>query len=203
MYKRVFFSQLTATIAMICVLLTGIATVVTGKISGEMLFYDYFDVAVKLVLAAFLFYGYRKQNLIAMQAGCSGLLLCLLYGQAGYVLDELLVQDTNNFIILGFWGSFFLAGELMLLILEFIVVCNHFVINILKKHSFIRISLNQTTILLLLGFLFLQLFVNSKLMFAPITLAYFGVSHLCIISIFVLVACAELIIALDDGNGGY
>lgn len=202
MYKRIFFSELTATIAFISILVFIAGDCVAKSVAGYLNRFDCFDIAAQLAFSVFLFFGYRKHNLMAMQGGCSGLLVSVVYSQAVYVLNDLLSLGFETFVDLGFWGSFYLAGQLMLLILEVILMISHFVLFILKKRNFIQISLNQVVIIIMLAFLLLQMFVVSRITAEWRVIASMSVINLRALGIYILIACAELILALDAGSGG-
>ncbi len=197
MYKRFFFSKATAHMAFIGIVIMCVGECVTGIIAGGMSRFDYFDMAARLFLSIFLFNGYKKHNILAMQGGCSGLLVCMMYCQSSYLLNEMFRLGVDSFVDLGFWGSLYLAGELMLLIIEVILTVNHYILFILKKHNYLRVSANQTTIVIMLLFLLFQLFVVIQLPFEWRKVVYYGIFNLEVISVYMLIACVEVVLAID------
>ena len=202
MLRRVFFSKTTVYVASICSILMFVMCIIYNPASNPLGQYDFFDIAVRTALILLLCWAYMKLNLLALQAGCTALLIALAYYQANYVLEGLMSLQTESFIIMGFWGSFFLATELMILILECIIAINHFVINVLMKQNKLRVSVNQALLVILMAFLLLLLFEISKLPLDAEITRYMLFYCIGLIANYVLVSCAELVILIDTGIGG-
>lgn len=200
MYERFFSSKKTAWVAIICSAILTIGEGLTGVIIGGMTGFEYFNLGVRLLLAVFLFIGYLRRNSLAMQGGCSGLLMCMLYSQADFLLNDLFEMSTDQFVVLGFWGSFYLAGELMLMILELILTINHYVLFILNKKNFLRVAANQVTTTIILLFLLFQAFVVTRITLVWRNMAYYGGFNFGLIAVYVLIGCAEWQLAIEDGG---
>lgn len=202
MIKQMFFSKKSAYAALVGLAISAVGTVVCGTMSNALRPFDYFDIAVRLLLSFFLFYGGMKHKLLAMQAGACGLLLALTYFQASFVLNNLFGQSVEDFIILGFWGSFYLASELMILVYDVILTLNHFFLFVLKKTSFLRVAVSQAMIILLFVFLLFQLFIISRVSAEPVRLLLGVFVNIGTFSEFLLIAHTQLILALDEDEGG-
>jgi hypothetical protein len=67
-----------------------------------------------------------------------------------------------------------------------------------RKQEAIRVSLNQISILFLLGLVIIQLFLAPVLTFERNYIFYIWTMHLDELFIFILVACAELVLMIDQ-----
>lgn len=202
MYRRIFLSQKTLTAAMVGAAVFGLTAAAAGGLSGEITAYLYFDLAAKLLLAVFLFKGYLKHNLLSMQAGCCGLLLSVVFSQGGHVFLDLFAHSISDYIIQGFWGCILLACELTIFILEVLITANHYYFYIGNRINFFRIAFNQTLIYILSAFILLQMTLKLSLFPGAAVSLYSCASVLFVLALFVLISCAELVIALDADERG-
>lgn len=203
MYRRIFLSQKTMTVAAICAAIFCFAAFVTGRIAGALDMFSVFALAATLLLAVFLFIGYRKHSVLSMQAGCCGLLLAIVFTQANRVFSYLLTQSINQYIVKGFWGCMLLACELTLFILEVLITFNHFYFYIGNRINFLRVAYNQTLIYVLSFFVLFHMVLDTLLFPGAMSAAHACASVLFILSRFVMISCAELIIALDADERGH
>ena len=202
MYKRLFFSYKTVTAALIGVFLCFAAMITAEVISGTLQPFEIFDIITKTVLCVFLFLGSRKHMLLSMQAGACGLLVALTYYQAAYVFTDLLGRTVESFVDLGFWGSFYLAGELLLLVYNVILTLNHYFLFVMEKTNLMRVSISQAMIRILFAIIILQLFVISRFSSGPLQIFLCASRDLSVLFQYMLIACAQLILALDREEGG-
>ena len=72
------------------------------------------------------------------------------------------------------------------------------IIHAARKQEAIRISVNQVSILFLLALVIVQLIIAPVLSFDPDYVLYVWTLHLDELFIFILVACAELILMIDQ-----
>ena len=197
-YKHFFLYEKTALAAAVLSVLLLPVTYYFGRRSGTMDWADRYELVMKLLLVTTLFYSLRKHKLFLMQAATVGLLFCMLCGQSYYALGNLASRSSETYITMGLQGFIFLAGELMILFIQSFICINHFIIHAARKQGVIRVSVNQVSILFLLGLLIIQLIIAPILSFDRAYILYIWTLHLDEVSIFVLVACAELILMIDQ-----
>ena len=197
-YRRMFLAPNTALVSAAVSMLLIPVTYFFGARSGEMDWAVRYELFLRLVLTATLFYSLKKHKLFLMQAATVGLIFCMLCGQAQYALGNLGSRDSETYITMGLQGFIFLAGEMMILFIQSFVCVNHFVIHAARRQEAIRVSVNQVSILFLLAFLAVQLIIAPMLRFDSMYILYIWTMHLDEFFIFVLVACAELILMIDQ-----
>ena len=197
-YKRLFLSPTAAVISAAVSVMTVPLVYFFGTRSGAMDWAGRYQLVLRLALVAGLFYSMRKHKLFLMQAATVGLLFCMLCSQAQYALSDLASRASVTYITMGLQGFIFLAREMMILIIQTFICVNHFLIYAVRRQEAIRISLNQSTVLILLAFLTVQLFAASTLTFETDYILYIWTLHLNEFFIFALVACAELILMIDQ-----
>jgi hypothetical protein len=99
---------------------------------------------------------------------------------------------------MGLQGFVFLAVERMLLFIQSFICVSHFIIHAARRQEAVRVSLNQVSILFLLALVIIQLIIAPILTFEPNYIYYIWTLHLDELFIFILVACAELILMIDQ-----
>ena len=169
-----------------------------GRRSGGIDPAGLFDLLMRLLLVGTLFFSLKTHKLFLMQAATVGLLFCMLCAQSQYALGELASQDSEVYITMGLQGFVFLAVERMILFIQSFICVSHFIIHAARKQEAIRVSLNQISILFLLGLLVIQLLIAPVLSFELDYVFYIWTLHLDELFIFVLIACAELILMIDQ-----
>ena len=197
-YKRFFLSERTALVSAAAGILLMPVIFFFGRRSGGLDLAGIYDLLMRVLLVGTLLYSLRKHKLLLMQAATVGLLFCMLCTQSQYALGKLASQDSETYIIMGLQGFIFLAGERMILFIQSFVCCSHFVIHVARKQEAIRVSLNQISILFLLGLVIIQLFLAPVLTFERNYIFYIWTMHLDELFIFILVACAELVLMIDQ-----
>ena len=186
-YKRFFLSERTSLVAAVMAVLVLPAIWFFGSRSGGL------DLAGRYDLL-------KKHKLFLMQAAVVGLLFCMLCAQSQYALGNLASRDSETYITMGLQGFIFLAGERMILFIQSFVCISHFIIHAARKQEAIRISVNQVSILFLLALVIIQLIIAPVLNFDPDYVLYVWTLHLDELFIFILVACAELILMIDQSE---
>jgi hypothetical protein len=78
------------------------------------------------------------------------------------------------------------------------VCVSHFIIHAARRQEAIRVSVNQVSILFLLALVIIQLVIAPMLSFDRDYVLYVWTLHLDELFIFVLIACAELILMIDQ-----
>ena len=153
-----------------------------------------------LLMPVIYFFGQRSgsHKLFLIQAATVGLLFCMLCSQSQYALGKLANQDSEVYIVMGLQGFVFLAVERMILFIQSFVCVSHFIIHAARRQEAVRVSLNQVSILFLLGLVIIQLIIAPILTFEPNYIWYIWTQHLDELFIFILVACAELILMIDQ-----
>ena len=197
-YKRLFMSEKTVIVSAAASILTVPLAYCFGIQSNAMDWFARYDLLLRLSLVVTLFYALRKHKLFLMQAAPVGLLFTMLSGQAQYALSDLASRASVTYITMGMQGFIFLARELMILFILTFICVNHFIIHAVRRQESIRISLNQFSILILLALLILQLVAVSTLTFDHAYILYILMLHINEFFIFALVACAELILMIDQ-----
>ena len=197
-YKRFFLSELTASIAALASVLIMPVIYCFGKSSGSLDAAGLYDLLMRLLLIGTLFYALKRHKLFLIQAATVGLLFCMLCTQSQYALGKLANQDSEIYIIMGLQGFVFLAVERMILFIQSFVCVSHFIIHAARKQEAVRVSLNQVSILFLLTLVIIQLIIAPILTFEPSYTYYIWTQHLDELFIFILVACAELILMIDQ-----
>ena len=196
-YRLFYFSEKTPAAAAIAAAACSVIYIILGTVSGLTGLIDYFDLIVRVLVLAALLYSYMKHNLLLMQAACIGLLFCMMYVQAYYALETLYLKSAEEYIAMGFFGSIFVANELMILFVTLLIVVNHFIIFTVEKNSNIRIAVNQLCIIVLLVLHVFQLFVFIGLKIGLWQTICFTVFALSEIAALICVDSGELILALD------
>lgn len=197
-YKRFFLSELTALIAALVSVLLMPVIYFFGKSSGSLDAAGLYDLLMRLLLIGTLFYALKRHKLFLIQAATVGLLFCMLCTQSQYALGKLANQDSEVYIIMGLQGFVFLAVERMILFIQSFVCVSHFIIHAARRQEAVRVSLNQVSILFLLALVIIQLIIAPILSFEPNYIYYIWTQHLDELFIFILVACAELILMIDQ-----
>lgn len=197
-YKRFFLSEHTALIAALVSILLMPVIYFFGKRSGSLDGAGLYDLLMRLLLIGTLFYALKRHKLFLIQAATVGLLFCMLCTQSQYALGKLANQDSEVYIIMGLQGFVFLAVERMLLFIQSFICVSHFIIHAARRQEAVRVSLNQVSILFLLALVIIQLIIAPILTFEPNYIYYIWTLHLDELFIFILVACAELILMIDQ-----
>lgn len=197
-YKRFFLSELTVLIAALVSVLLMPVIYFFGKSSGSLDAAGLYDLLMRLLLIGTLFYALKRHKLFLIQAATVGLLFCMLCTQSQYALGKLANQDSEVYIIMGLQGFVFLAVERMLLFIQSFICVSHFIIHAARRQEAVRVSLNQVSILFLLALVIIQLIIAPILSFEPNYIYYIWTQHLDELFIFILVACAELILMIDQ-----
>ena len=197
-YKSFFFSELTALIAAVAAVLGMPVIYYLGSRSGGLDLSGKYDLFLRLLLVIALYYSIKKHKLFLMQAASVGLLFCMLCEQSQYALSDLAVRDSETYITMGAQGFVFLAVEMMILFIMSFVCINHFIIYALRRQEAIRIYVNQIAILYLMLLIIVQLVIAPILSFELDYVLYVWTLHLDELFIFILVACGELILTIDQ-----
>ena len=197
-YKLFFLSRTTALTAAALSLLVLPVIYFFGARSGALALSGMYDLLMRFVLIVTLFYSLKTHKLFLMQAATVGLLFCMLCAQSQYALGSLANQDSETYITMGLQGFIFLAGERMILFIQSFVCVSHFIIHAARRQEAIRVSVNQVSILFLLVLVMVQLIIAPVLTFERAYVLYIWTLHLDELFIFVLVACAELILMIDQ-----
>ena len=197
-YKRFFLSERTSLVAAVMAVLVLPAIWFFGSRSGGLDLAGRYDLLMRLLLIVTLFWSLKKHKLFLMQAAVVGLLFCMLCAQSQYALGNLASRDSETYITMGLQGFIFLAGERMILFIQSFVCISHFIIHAARKQEAIRISVNQVSILFLLALVIVQLIIAPVLSFDRDYVLYVWTLHLDELFIFILVACAELILMIDQ-----
>ena len=197
-YKRFFLSERTALIAAVMSVLILPVIYFFGTRSNGLELPGVYDLMLRLLLIVTLYYSLRKHKLFLMQAATVGLLFCMLCAQSQYALGNLASRASETYITMGLQGFVFLAGERMILFIQSFVCVSHFIIHAARRQEAIRVSVNQVSILFLLALVIIQLIIAPVLSFERDYILYVWTLHLDALFIFVLVACAELILMIDQ-----
>lgn len=199
-YRRFFLSERTALIAAVITVLGMPVIYYLGSRSGGLDLSGKYNLILRLLLVIALFYSMKKHKLFLMQAAAVGLLFCMLCAQSQYALSDLAVRDSETYITMGAQGFVFLAVEMMILFIMSFVCLNHFIIYALRRQGAIRIHVNQIAILFLMLLIIVQLVIAPILSFELDYVLYVWTLHLDELFIFILVACGELILMIDQNE---
>ena len=197
-YKRFFMSDYTALISALASFLIFPVICYFGTRSGGIGPAGIHDLLMRFLLVGTLLYSLKTHKLFLMQAATVGLIFCMLCAQSQFALGKLASQDSETYIMMGLQGFIFLAGERMILFIQSFICVSHFIIHAARKQEAIRVSLNQIAILFLLALLIVQLIIAPALTFERSYVLYIWTTHLDELFIFLLVACAELILMIDQ-----
>ena len=201
-YKRLFMNEHTALVAAVMSVLILPVVYYFGNRSGGIDLAGRYDLLIRLLLVGTLFYSLKAHKLFLMQAATVGLLFCMLCAQSQYALGNLASRDSETYITMGLQGFIFLAGERMILFIQSYVCISHFIIHAARRQEAIRVSVNQVSILFLLALVVIQLIIAPALKFEPDYIRYIWTLHLDELFIFILVACAEVILMIDQREFG-
>ena len=188
-YRRMFLSENTALVAAAFSVLLLPVIYWFGTRASAIDWANCYELLLRMVLAVTLFYALKTHKLFLMQAATVGLLFCMLCGQSQYVLGNLCSRDSETYITM---------GELVILFMQSFVCINHFIIFGARRQESIRVSVNQGAILFLLACLCLQLAITPTLSFGRDYILYVFALHLDELFIFMLTACAELVLMIDQ-----
>ncbi len=202
LYKRLFLNERTALAATALSVLTLPVVYYFGTRSGGIDLAGRYDLLMRLLLAVTLFVSLKTHKLFLMQAATVGLLFCMLCSQSQYALGDLASRDSETYITMGLQGFIFLAGERMILFIQSFVCISHFIIHAARRQEAIRVSVNQVSILFLLALVAVQLMIAPALSFETDYILYVWTLHLDELFIFILVACAELVLMIDQREFG-
>ena len=197
-YRRFFLNELTALIAAVVAVIGMPIIYYLGSRSGGLDLSGKYDLFLRLLLVIALFYSIKKHKLFLNQAAAVGLLFCMLCAQSHYALSDLVVRDSESYITMGAQGFVFLAVEMMILFIMSFVCINHFIIYALRRQEAIRLYVNQIAILFLVLLIIVQLVIAPILSFELDYVLYVWTLHLDELFIFILVACGELILTIDQ-----
>ena len=197
-YRRMFLSENTALVAAAFSVLLLPAIYWFGTRASAIDWANCYELLLRMVLAVTLFYALKTHKLFLMQAATVGLLFTMLCGQSRYVLGDLCSRDSETYITMGVQGFIFLTRELVILFMQSFVCINHFIIFGARRQESIRVSVNQGAILFLLACLCLQLAITPTLSFGRDYILYVFALHLDELFIFMLTACAELVLMIDQ-----
>ena len=197
-YKRFFLNEHTALIAASVSILLMPVICYFGKCSASLDLAALYDVLLRSLLVCTLFYSLKTHKLFLMEAATVGLLFCMLCAQSQYALGKLASQDSETYIMMGLQGFVFLAVERMILFIQSFICVSHFIIHAARRQEAIRVSLNQVSILFLLALLIVQLIIAPVLAFERDYILYIWTQHLDELFIFILAACAELVLMIDQ-----
>ena len=201
-FKRIFMNERTALTAAVLSVLILPVVYYFGNRSGGLDLAGRYDLLLRLMLVVTLFYSLKTHKLFLMQAATVGLLFCMLCAQSQYALGNLASRDSETYITMGLQGFIFLAGERMILFIQSFVCVSHFIIHAARRQEAIRVSVNQISILFLLALVIMQLIIAPALSFERDYILYIWTLHLDELFIFILVACAELILMIDQREFG-
>ena len=132
----------------------------------------------------------KVHKLFLMQAAVVGLLFSMLCAQSQYALGKLSGVDSETYIMMGLQGFIFLAVERMILFIQSFICVSHFIIHAVRRQEITRVSL--------LALLIIQLLIAPILAFELDYVLYIWTLHLDELFVFVLVACAELVLMIDQ-----
>ena len=90
----------------------------------------------------------------------------------------------------------------MVLFIQSFVCVSHFIIHAARRQEAIRVSVNQVSILFLFALVIIQLAIAPVLSFEKDYVLYVWTLHLDELFIFVLIACAELVLMIDQREFG-
>ena len=201
-FRRIFMNERTALTAAVLSVLILPVVYYFGNRSGGLDLAGRYDLLLRLMLVVTLFYSLKTHKLFLMQAATVGLLFCMLCAQSQYALGNLASRDSETYITMGLQGFIFLAGERMILFIQSFVCVSHFIIHAARRQEAIRVSVNQISILFLLALVIVQLIIAPALSFERDYILYIWTLHLDELFIFILVACAELILMIDQREFG-
>ena len=197
-YRRFFMGKHTALVAAFVSILLFPMIVVWGRSSGGLDVAGIYDLLIRIVLIGTLFYSLKTHKLFLMQAALVGLMFCMLCVQSQLALGLMENQDSEIYITMGLQGFVFLSCERMLLFIQSFICVSHFIIHSSQKQKAVRVSLNQVALLFLLGLLIVQLCIAHTLSFEWSYILYLWTLHLDELFIFILIACAELVLMIDQ-----
>ncbi len=197
-FRRFFMGKYTALLAALVSILLFPLIIFCGVKSGGIDLSGIYDLLIRIVLICTLLYSLKTHKLFLMQAALVGLIFCMLCVQSQLALGLMENQDSEIYITMGLQGFVFLACERMLLFIQSFFCVSHFIIHSSKKQKTIRVSLNQVALLFLLGILIVQLCIAHTLSFEWSYILYLWTLHLDELFIFILIACAELILMIDQ-----
>ncbi len=197
-YKRFYMNEYTSLVAAGAGVLMLPVIYYFGSRSGGIDAAGFYELLMRLPLVITLYYSLKKHKLFLMQAATVGLLFCMLCAQTQYALGKLASQNSETYIVMGLQGFIFLAGEWMILFIQSFICISHFVIHAARRQEAIRVSINQVSLLFLLALLIVQLIISPALTFERDYILYIWTMHLDELFIFILVACAELILMIDQ-----
>ena len=149
--------------AAVCAFIAAMGLISLFLFRGEMEMFEIFGVLVKVVTAVMIYFAFRSYKWDAAKGLLGSVLFSLMYHEAYLVLVKLWSQDFDTYLVVGVWGSLYLAAAGMTLWMTLIITVDHFMVNYTLKSNPKNLILNRISIIFKFAAYILLLAANRRL----------------------------------------
>ncbi len=188
--ESIFLNEHLMMAACIFAAITSLASVFFVKNSGEP--FTIFEIVIKLITTTAMYFAFRHYNWDVAKGLMGGVLFCLMYQEAYFVLGRLWgEEDFDAYLVVGVQGSLYLAAAGMSFLMTIIITINHFFINYAHHGNPENVIFNRMAIFFKFGVYLLLLITNSKLGFSSNILWKNALQYLTDMAILLLLVSME------------
>ena len=149
--------------AVVCAFIASMGLISLVLFRNEMELFEIFGLLVKVVTAVMIYFAFRSYKWDAAKGLLGSVLFSLMYHEAYLVLVKLWSQDFDTYLVVGVWGSLYLAAAGMTLWMTVIITVNHFMVNYTLKSNPKNLMLNRISIIFKFATYILLLAANRRL----------------------------------------
>lgn len=188
--EKIFLSERFMAIVCICMVAAGLVSLIFCLREQDS--FETFALLIKLLTAIAMFLAFRSFKWDAAKGLLGGVLFCLMYQDAYLALARLWAeQNYDVYLISGVYGSLFLAGASMNLLMTVIITVNHFFINYSTHGNPKNVIFNRIALVFKFAVCILLIGANSRLGFSTALHWAHSTQYLMDIALLMLVACLE------------
>ena len=171
-------------------MITGLASLFFIIRAGEG--FAVFETLTKMITAGAMYLAFKFFRWDAAKGLMGGVLLCLLYQEAHFVIDELWgEQNFDVYLVAGVEGSLYIAAAGMSFLMTVIITINHFFINYAFHGNPKNVILSRMAFIFKFAVYLLLLGSNSHMDFSSVVLWKNALLYLMDSAMLLLVICVE------------
>lgn len=191
--ESLFINENTMKYATIIAVICGIASVAVMGYFHEMTLVILFEKTIKVLISGLALWSFIRYHWDVMKGIMGGLLFSLLYQEAYLVLGNLwgATADFDAYLIMGVEGSLYLAAQTMSLMMTFIIIINHFIIEYSRKGNPKNLVFNKLSILFKLALYLALIVINIFLDLPSHQLVYAGLGYVADFAVVIMLVCIE------------
>ncbi len=188
--ESIYLNEYLMVAACIFAVITSLASLLLFRTESGA--FSVFETLIKFLTTGFMLFAFRHYNWDVAKGLMGGVLFCLMYQEAHFVLGELWgEQDFDVYLVAGVQGSLYLAAAGMSFLMTVIITINHFFISYEHRGNPKNVVLNRMAIMYKLGVYMLLLAANSKLGFKPALLWKNALQYLSDMATLLLIVSIE------------